>query len=74
MMELKNKVVVVTGGGNGIGEALVRRFDQEGGKALVVADLDGDAASRVAEAVGGTAFQVDVASESEIAELIGRVE
>jgi NAD(P)-dependent dehydrogenase (short-subunit alcohol dehydrogenase family) len=60
-MRIDGKVVVVTGGGNGIGRALVRRFAAEGAAGVVVADLDGDAASAVAEEIGGAAAAVDVA-------------
>ena len=42
-MKLQGKVVVVTGGGNGIGRALCRRFAAEGAKAVVVADVEIDA-------------------------------
>ena len=40
-MQIADKHVVVTGGGNGIGRALCRRFAAEGARAIVVADLDG---------------------------------
>ena len=40
-MELQGKVVVVTAGASGIGEALVRRVAQERPRGLVVTDLDG---------------------------------
>ena len=39
-MEMKGKVIVVTGGASGIGAALARRFAQEGAAGIVVADLD----------------------------------
>jgi NAD(P)-dependent dehydrogenase (short-subunit alcohol dehydrogenase family) len=39
-MEIKGKVVVVTGAGNGIGKALCQRFAAEGASAIVVADID----------------------------------
>lgn len=73
-MELTGKIVVVTGGGNGIGEAMVRRFHAEGTRALVVADLDGEAAALVAEAVGGLGVRVDVSRENDIVDLVDRVE
>ena len=59
-MELGGRVAVVTGGGNGIGAAMCRRFATEGAR-VVVADLDGDAARSVAEDIGGHALSVDVA-------------
>ena len=47
-MKLTGKVVVVTGGGNGIGRALCRRFAAEGAKAIVVADMNAASARQVA--------------------------
>src|SRR6476646_10207395 len=41
-MKLNDKVVVVTGSGNGIGEAFARRFVHEGAK-VVVTDIEADA-------------------------------
>ncbi|HJV87744.1 MAG TPA: SDR family NAD(P)-dependent oxidoreductase [Noviherbaspirillum sp.] len=69
-MKLKDKVVVVTGGGNGIGEAMARRFAQEGARAVVVADLDGEAAARVASEIGGVGVKVNVAVEKELVALV----
>lgn len=65
-MRVENKVVVVTGGAAGIGEALARRFKKEGARAVVVADLDGEGAARVAADIGGFGMRADVASEAEI--------
>jgi len=69
-MELADKHVVVTGGGNGIGRALCRRFNAEGARAIVVADLDGDGASAVASEIGATAVQLDVSVEEEVVGLV----
>jgi NAD(P)-dependent dehydrogenase (short-subunit alcohol dehydrogenase family) len=73
-MEMKGKVIVVTGGGSGIGAGLVRRFAQEGAAGLVVADLDGAKAAAVAAEVGATAIsvQLDVSKEAEVQALIAR--
>ncbi|HVG21185.1 MAG TPA: SDR family oxidoreductase [Blastocatellia bacterium] len=69
-MELRNKVAVVTGGANGIGRALCRRFAAEGARGVVVADLDWDGAARVAEEVGGLAVATDVSVEADIIRLV----
>lgn len=73
-MELKDKIVVVTGGGSGIGRALVQRFKKEGAKALVVADLDGDSATLVAGQVGGLGIEADVSREADVINIVERTE
>jgi NAD(P)-dependent dehydrogenase (short-subunit alcohol dehydrogenase family) len=78
-MDIADKVVVVTGGGGGIGEALCRAFAAQGARAVVTADIDGAEAERVAadlEASGTTsrAFAVDVADEAQVVGLIDRTE
>jgi NAD(P)-dependent dehydrogenase (short-subunit alcohol dehydrogenase family) len=69
-MELKDKVIVITGGGSGIGAAMARRFAVEKPAGIVVGDLDGEAAEQVAEAVGGLGLRVDVSTEAGTATLI----
>jgi NAD(P)-dependent dehydrogenase (short-subunit alcohol dehydrogenase family) len=69
-MILSNTVIVVTGGGNGIGRALCRRFAAERAKAIVVADVNGDAARSVATEIGGTAIDADVSREADVARLV----
>ncbi|HEX2039336.1 MAG TPA: SDR family oxidoreductase [Acidimicrobiales bacterium] len=73
-MEPAGKVIVVTGGGSGIGEALCRRFAAEGAKAVVVADLDGDKAVAVADEIGGLAVATDVTVEADVRRLVERTE
>ncbi|MEE8475558.1 MAG: SDR family oxidoreductase [Myxococcota bacterium] len=68
-MEIRNKVIVVTGGASGIGAALCRRFAAEGARGVVVADRDGEAAQSVAKEIGGLAVPTDVAIEAEVVAL-----
>jgi NAD(P)-dependent dehydrogenase (short-subunit alcohol dehydrogenase family) len=69
-MKLAGKVAVVTGGGNGIGRALCRRFAAERAGAIVVADLNAATAAAVAIEIGGTAVTCDVSREADIVRLV----
>ena len=69
-MRITDKVVVVTGGGNGIGRALCRKFRAEGAAAIVVADIDAAAAGAVAREVSGMAIATDVSREADVARLV----
>ena len=64
---MKDKVAIVTGGGSGFGAGIVRKFVAEGAQ-VIVADLDLDAALRVASAVGGhaRALRVDVSVAADV--------
>ena len=65
---LDGRIAVVTGAAAGIGRATARLFSAEGAR-VVVADIDGDGARRVADEVSGTAVAVDVADEGEVRSL-----
>jgi NAD(P)-dependent dehydrogenase (short-subunit alcohol dehydrogenase family) len=75
-MELTGRTVVVTGGASGIGRAMAERFAMEAAQAVVVADLDGEGAERVAEGIAGAAIgvQCDVSDEAAVNALIDRAE
>jgi NAD(P)-dependent dehydrogenase (short-subunit alcohol dehydrogenase family) len=66
-------VAVVTGGGHGIGRALCRRLARDGAK-VVVADIEADAAAKVATEIDGVARQLDVSDESAMNLLVEEVE
>jgi NAD(P)-dependent dehydrogenase (short-subunit alcohol dehydrogenase family) len=69
-VKLADKVVVVTGGGNGIGRALCRRFKAEGAQAIVVADMNAASAQHVADGIRGTAVTCDVSREADVVALV----
>ena len=73
-MDLNDRVVVITGGASGIGEALARSADREGARHVVVADLDREAAERVAADIGGTGVELDVRDEAAMVELVRETE
>jgi len=72
-MEVADRVVVVTGGANGIGRALARRFASAGAETVIVADVDADGAWAVAREIGGMAIRCDVSVEAQVAQLIEKV-
>ena len=71
-MRLKDKVAIVTGGASGFGEGIVRRFAREGAK-VVIADLNGEAANRLARAIGGLAVRADISRGAEVQALVETV-
>lgn len=69
-MKIEGKVAVVTGGGNGIGQALARALAAAGARGVVVADIEGDAAKATAEGIGGLGVRCDVSREADVIALI----
>ncbi|MGC1406845.1 MAG: SDR family NAD(P)-dependent oxidoreductase, partial [Candidatus Dormiibacterota bacterium] len=73
MNRFQDQVALVTGGGQGIGEATVRRFAEEGAK-VVVADLNQAAADAVATSIAAAngqslAVGCDVQDEASVERL-----
>ena len=73
-MQVAGKIVVVTGGANGIGRALCEAFHRAGAAKVVVADLDLANAEAVAASVEGAAFKCDVGQEKDIVHVIEETE
>jgi NAD(P)-dependent dehydrogenase (short-subunit alcohol dehydrogenase family) len=73
-MRMKDKVVIVTGAGSGIGRATAMRMAAEGGRVLC-ADARKDAAEETAELIvkaggGGAALLVDVTDEASCSSMV----
>ena len=71
-MQIKNSVIVVTGGANGIGRAMCRRFAADGARGVVIADLDEAAAQTVAREIAGLAVRCDVSKPEDLHSLVAR--
>ncbi len=77
MRGLKNKIVIVTGGGGGIGGATCRSFAEQG-SIVAVFDINLEAAQRVADAItatGGnaTAYACDITDHAASAAAVAQV-
>lgn len=73
-MQIRDRIVVVTGAASGIGRALARRSAAEGAAAVVVADRDGDGAAKVAAEFGGMPIELDVSDEVAVERCVADVE
>lgn len=73
-MELKDKIIVVTGAASGIGRALCLAFAAQGANSIVCVDRDAKGAQAIAFEINGVAIVADVAKEAEIAQMIAKVE
>jgi 3(or 17)beta-hydroxysteroid dehydrogenase len=64
MPKLQNKSALITGAARGIGEAIARCFAREGAH-VIVTDIDVEQGKAVAKDIGGSFFELDVASETD---------
>jgi len=75
-MELKDKVVVVTGGASGIGKSLCERFAKEGASAVVVSDIDqagiDQTVADISTSTSTLGIKTDVGKEDEVNELVAK--
>jgi NAD(P)-dependent dehydrogenase (short-subunit alcohol dehydrogenase family) len=76
VMELTDRICVVTGGASGIGQALCHRFAAEGARAVIVVDRDADGAVATADDIGDRAIALtaDVTVEADIEAVVERTE
>ena len=72
--ELRNRAVLITGGANGIGAAMVRKFHQQGA-CVFFCDLDAKAGAAIERELGDHVFftALDLMREREVCRWIGRV-
>jgi NAD(P)-dependent dehydrogenase (short-subunit alcohol dehydrogenase family) len=71
-MRLQDKVAVVSGGANGIGRALCRRFAAEGARVVIV-DLQAGPAATLANEIGASALPADVSQQADVTRVVNQV-
>jgi 3-oxoacyl-[acyl-carrier protein] reductase len=74
MNRLNGKVALITGAGSGFGAGIARKFIEEGAQVGVV-DINGEAASSVAQELGDNslAIQADITSKSQIQKTVDEI-
>lgn len=63
-MDIQGKVFIVTGGASGLGEGTARMLAANGGK-VVIADMQVEKGTAVAQELGGAFLQCDVSNEAD---------
>jgi NAD(P)-dependent dehydrogenase (short-subunit alcohol dehydrogenase family) len=69
-MELRDAGAIVAGGASGLGAATARALAERGAR-VAIADLNEEAASALADEIGGVAFTADVTKEDEVQAAVG---
>ncbi|GAA4617111.1 SDR family NAD(P)-dependent oxidoreductase [Saccharopolyspora hordei] len=72
MGKLEDKIAIVTGAGQGIGEAIATKLAAEGAT-VAVTDVDEAAATAVAESVGGVGIRADVTDRESVDAMVAQV-
>lgn len=74
-MDLKGKVIIITGAANGIGAAMARRFAQEQPEKLILADIDEAGLEKMAAELDcAVAFPCNMSKETDIQRLVSETE
>jgi NAD(P)-dependent dehydrogenase (short-subunit alcohol dehydrogenase family) len=73
MNNTSDALVVIVGGANGIGAETASLMVERGWR-VVVADLDGRAANRVATEIGATGMTMDIADETSVEDTVATIE
>jgi NAD(P)-dependent dehydrogenase (short-subunit alcohol dehydrogenase family) len=68
-VDVRDKVVVVTGSARGIGRALSERFAREGARGVVMADRD-PSVEPAAQVAGGIPIVANVAHEPDVVRIV----
>lgn len=72
-MDIKGRCAIVTGGASGLGEATARMLAERGAQ-VAVFDVNFEHAQKVANEIGGLAFEIDVLNEEQVVLALERVQ
>ncbi|HLK59877.1 MAG TPA: sorbitol-6-phosphate dehydrogenase [Chthonomonadaceae bacterium] len=78
MTRLQDRVALVTGAAQGLGEAIARRLAVEGCRAVTIADMNAEKAQAVAESIaaefgiGTLGIKTNVANEADVAAMVSQ--
>ena len=68
MRLLEDKIAIITGGGHGIGRAIVHQYSEEGAT-VIIAEFDENSGRETADSVGGYFVKTDISDEISITSL-----